>query len=58
MVDRDLVQKIKNLKAQKGYTLYELSRILDIPISTLQRWLKTSHINRIYARLVKERLGI
>ncbi|MEK6727814.1 MAG: hypothetical protein AABY28_03975 [Candidatus Omnitrophota bacterium] len=58
MIDRDLVQKIKNLKVQKGYTLYDLSRILDIPISTLQRWLKTSHINRIYARLVKERLGI
>ena len=36
----------------------ELSKKIDIQVSTLERWLKTGHINKIYAEVVKKRLGI
>jgi len=58
MIDRELIEKIKDFKLEKGYTLYELSKLIDIQISTLERWFKTGHINKIYARVVKEKLGI
>jgi predicted site-specific integrase-resolvase len=38
--------------------LYELSKKIDIQIGTLERWLKTGRINRLYAKIVKEKLGI
>lgn len=58
MVDKELIDKIRNLKIENGYTLYELSKIIDIQIGTLERWLKTGRINRFYARIVREKLGI
>lgn len=58
MLDRELVNKIRIIKQQKGYTLFDISRIVDVQVSTVQRWLKTSRINNVYARLVKEKLGI
>ena len=58
MIDKELISKIKDFKVEKGYTLFELSRIIDIQISTLERWFKTGHINKLYARVVKEKLGI
>lgn len=58
MLDRDLVNKIRTVKEQRGYTLFDISRIIDVQVSTVQRWLKTSRINKIYAKLVKEKLGI
>ncbi len=58
MVDKELIRKIVEMKSEKGYTLFDLSKRLDLPVSTIERWLKTSHINKVYARLVKERLGI
>ncbi len=58
MLDKELINKIKIIKQQKGYTLFDISRIVDVQISTVERWLKTSRINKIYARLVKEKLGI
>jgi len=58
MLDRELIDKIKIIKQQKGYTLFDISRIVDVQISTVERWLKTSRINKIYAQLVKEKLGI
>lgn len=58
MIDRELIEKIKDFKLEKGYTLYELSKLIDIQISTLERWFKTGHINKIYAKVVKEKLGI
>ncbi len=58
MIDKELISKIKDFKVENGYTLFELSRIMDIQISTLERWFKTGHINRLYARVVKEKLGI
>jgi transcriptional regulator with XRE-family HTH domain len=58
MVDRELIDKIKELKDKNGYTLYELSKRIDVQIGTLERWLKTGRINRLYGRLVREKLGI
>jgi hypothetical protein len=58
MIDKELISKIKGFKVENGYTLFELSRIMDIQISTLARWFKTGHINKLYAKVVKEKLGI
>lgn len=58
MEDRDLIDKIRQFKEERGYTLFELSRALDIQVATLERWLKTNRINRLYARFVRERLRL
>lgn len=58
MIDKELIDKIRNLKIENGYTLYELSKKIDIQVGTLERWLKTGRINKLYARIVKERLDI
>ena len=58
MVDKELIEKIKQYKEENGYTLHELSKRIDIQISTLERWFKTAHINKVYAKVVRERLGI
>ena len=58
MVDKELIGKIRKLKEENHYTLYDLSRRIDIQISTLERWFKTNRINKVYAKVVKERLGI
>lgn len=58
MLDRELINKIRIIKQQKGYTLFDLSRIVDVQISTVERWFRTGRINKIYARLVKEKLRI
>ena len=58
MIDKELIDKIRQLKIEKRYTLYDLSKRIDIQIATLERWLKTNHINKLYAKIVRERLGI
>jgi transcriptional regulator with XRE-family HTH domain len=58
MVDKELIDKIRRLKEENHYTLFDLSRKIDIQVATLERWLKTNHINKVYAGIVRERLGI
>ncbi len=58
MVDKELINKIRAFMIQNSYTLHDLSMKIDIHVSTLERWLKTSHINKVYAKIVKEKLGI
>ncbi|MFA6130209.1 MAG: hypothetical protein WC731_04405 [Candidatus Omnitrophota bacterium] len=58
MIDNELIRKILRLKEENGYTLYDLSKKLDIQITTIERWLQTRRINKVYARLVKEKLNI
>ena len=58
MEDCALIQALKNLKEERGYTLYDISKKLDIQVATLSRWFKTNRINRIYAELVKEKLKV
>ncbi len=58
MLDNELIRKIQLLKEERGYTLYDLSRKLDLHVTTIERWFKTKRINRIYARLVREKLQL
>lgn len=58
MLDTELMESLRQIKESNGYTLYELSKRIDMHISTLERWLKTGHINKVYARLVREKLNI
>ena len=58
MINKELIEKIRRLKADHGYTLYELSKRVDVQPSTLERWLKTNRINRVYADMVTKKLGI
>jgi transcriptional regulator with XRE-family HTH domain len=58
MLDKELIEKIRRLKQDRGYTLYDLAKRVDIQPSTLERWFKTNRINRVYAGIVKEKLGI
>ena len=58
MLDRNLIDKIKELKEKHSYTLHDLSRLTDMQVATLARWLKTNRINKLYAKMVKERLRI
>lgn len=58
MIDKELIERIRQLKEYNGYTLYDLSKKMDIQVSTIERWLKTGHINKVYAKMVRERLDI
>jgi len=58
MKDIELIQKLKILKQERRYTLYELSKRLDVQISTIERWFKTNRINKVYAQLVRDKLSI
>ena len=58
LFDKELIDKIRRLKVDRGYTLYELSKRVDVQPSTLERWLKTNRINRVYAEMVTRKLGI
>ncbi|MDD5246782.1 MAG: hypothetical protein PHS09_05265 [Candidatus Omnitrophica bacterium] len=58
MQDRELINRIKRFKSEHGYTLYELSGLINIQITTLERWFRTGRINKLYAQVVKQKLGI
>jgi transcriptional regulator with XRE-family HTH domain len=56
MVDEQLIKRIIDIKESRGWTLFDLSKRLDVQVSTIERWFKTSRINKVYAELVKEKL--
>ncbi len=56
MLDKDLIKDILRVKEERRYTLYDLSKRLDIQVTTIERWLKTNRINKVYAKLVREKL--
>jgi len=58
MIDKALIGKIIQIKEENNYTLFDLSKKLDVQVSTIERWFKTNHINKIYAQLAREKLGI
>ena len=58
MEDKELIKNLKQYKEQRRYTLYDLSKKLDIQIATIERWLKTNRINRLYAQMVKTKLNL
>ncbi|MDP3791892.1 MAG: hypothetical protein Q8R38_07610 [Candidatus Omnitrophota bacterium] len=58
MIDKELIKKIQQIKEENDYTLHDLSVKINIQVSTLERWLKTGRINKVYAEMVKEKLDI
>ena len=58
MLDIELITKLMQIKEEEGYTLYDLSKKLDIQVTTIERWLKSKRINKLYAKLVREKLNI
>lgn len=58
MIDRELIGQLWEIKLRNRYTLHEMSKRIDIQVSTLERWLKTGHINKVYAEVVRKKLGI
>ena len=58
MIDGKLISKLMQLKEERGYTLYDLSKKLDIQVTTIQRWFKTRRINKVYAQMVKGKFRI
>ncbi|MCK9430927.1 MAG: hypothetical protein M0R17_13200 [Candidatus Omnitrophica bacterium] len=58
MLDNELIKEVLWLKKARGYTLHDLSKRLDIQVTTIERWLKTGHINKVYALMVREKLGL
>ena len=58
MKNEVLIEQLKEIRRERGYTLYELSRRLDARVSILARWLRTNRINRMYAKVVCEKLHL
>jgi len=58
MLDTELISKFLQFKEGGRYTLYDLSKRLDLQVTTIERWLKTKRINKVYARLVRETFNI
>ena len=58
MENKELIQILRHVKEERGYTFYDLSKKLDVQVSTVSRWFKTNRINRIYAQLVREKLKL
>ncbi|MBU1864623.1 MAG: helix-turn-helix domain-containing protein [Candidatus Omnitrophica bacterium] len=52
----DVIEKLRRIKEEKKYTLHELSKKLDIQVTTIERWFKKKRINRIYAQVINEKL--
>ncbi len=51
-----IIEKLERLKATKGYTLHDLSKKLDMQVTTIARWLKTKRINKVYALVLNEKI--
>jgi transcriptional regulator with XRE-family HTH domain len=58
MVDGKFIDRLIQLKEAKNYTLYDLSKKLDIQVTTIERWFKTKRINKVYAQMVRDKLNI
>ena len=58
MFDPELISKVLQIKEIKNYTLFDLSKKLGVQVTTIERWLKTKRINKIYADFVRAKLGI
>lgn len=58
MIDGRLINKLIQLKEERDYTLHDLSKKLDIQVTTIERWFKTKRINKVYAQMVKAKLKI
>ncbi|MCM8813263.1 MAG: hypothetical protein NC924_04925 [Candidatus Omnitrophica bacterium] len=57
MRDDALIAALQAMKDERKLTLHELLQKLDVQIATVARWLKTKRINRLYAKILKDRLS-
>lgn len=53
---KEIIDRLRNIKTQKKYTLHDLSKKLDIQITTMERWFKTNRMNKLYAEVISQRL--
>ncbi len=58
MVDDELIKNLIKVKRENNYTLFDLSKKLGLQVSTIERWIRTKRINKVYAHLVKEKLNV
>lgn len=58
MIDDELIRNLIKVKRENHYTLHDLSKKLDLQINTIERWIRTKRINKVYARLVKKKLNV
>ncbi len=58
MLDNELIREVLWFKKERGYTLHDLSKRLDLQVTTIERWFRTGHINKVYAQMVREKLGL
>lgn len=58
MLDTELINKLLKFKEEGNYTLHDLSKRLDLQVTTIERWFKTRRINKVYARLVREKFSM
>lgn len=56
MEDRVLLNKLREVREKNKYTYHELSKRLDIQAPTIERWLRTNRINKVYAVILKNKL--
>jgi len=56
MEREQIINKLKCVKLEKGYTLHELSKKLDVQVTTIERWFKTKRINKVYAWFLAEKM--
>jgi len=58
MLDNELIREVLWFKKERRYTLHDLSKRLDLQVTTIERWFRTGHINKVYAQMVREKLGL
>jgi transcriptional regulator with XRE-family HTH domain len=56
MENDEIINTLKKVKLEKGYTLHELSKKLDVQVTTIERWFKTKRINKVYAWFITEKM--
>ncbi len=56
MKNEKLIDELRGFKERRKCTLHDLSKILDVQVTTISRWLTTKKINRVYANYVSEKL--
>jgi len=58
MQNNELISRLMQIKEERKYTLHDLSKRLDLQVTTIERWIKTGRINKVYADLVRAKLNL
>jgi hypothetical protein len=57
MKNEKIIEELRGFKERRKYTLHDLSKMLDVQVTTISRWLTTKKINRVYASYLREKLA-